>query len=270
VTHKRKDTRVGPLSGGAPLPLGLRLLDHQLVGAEQELLGNVDDVALEEREGQLFAVAVLRGPGAWANRQPGAMGRWGRAVWRRLHSEEDPAPVSLRLDHVVSIGSAVEVDPWAASFLAGTDGLELWLRRHVVGKIPGARGGEHPFGGSDLARSSAPGDQPVLPGPLLSALLGAQVTAGDGSDAGRVVEVRAVQDTALTSRVGPLRVTSIVHGPHRLGGELGYREDTAMGPAALGASVRWWHRHDTETPWEAVHVVGWATSQVQLRTDLRR
>ena len=44
-------------------------------------------------------------------------------------------------------------------------------------------------------------------------------------------------------------VTSIVHGPHRLGGELGYREDPTMGPRPLGAALRWWHRHDTETAW---------------------
>ena len=112
------------------------------------MLGNVDDVALEERDGRLLAVGLLRGPGAWAHRQPGALGRWGRAVWRRLDPREDPRPLVLPLDHVLAIGSAVHVDPWADAFLAGADGLELWLRRHVVGKIPGARGGDHPFGGS--------------------------------------------------------------------------------------------------------------------------
>jgi len=255
-----------PLPAGSPIALGLRLLDHQLVGREQELLGNVDDVALEEREGRLYAVGVLRGPGAWASRQPGALGRWGRAVWRRLDAAEDPAPVFLPLDHVLSIGSSVHVDAWAASYLIGTDGLEMWLRRHVVAKIPGARGGEHPFGGPDPSPPHPAPVGTVLDGPLLSSLLGARVVTADGSDAGRVVEVRAVQDSPMASRVGALRVTSLVHGPHRLGGELGYREDTGMGPALLGAALRRWHRQDTETPWDGVRAVSWRTSQVQLTT----
>ena len=132
-----RDTEPGrPIEAGTPLALGLRLLDHQILGRDQEMVGNVDDVALEERDGRLVAVGLLRGPGAWARRQPGALGRWGRAVWRRLDPREDPRPLVLPLDHVLSIGSAVHVDPWADAFLAGSDGLELWLRRHVVGAHP--------------------------------------------------------------------------------------------------------------------------------------
>ena len=100
---------------------------------------------------------------------------------------------------------------------------------------------------------------------LLSSLLGARVVRADGSDAGRVVEVRAVQVTEMSSRVGPLAVTSVVHGPRRLGGELGYREDPHMGPQLLGSALRWWHRHDTETAWSEVRSVDWAASTVHLR-----
>ncbi|HET7822175.1 MAG TPA: hypothetical protein VFL10_11700 [Ornithinibacter sp.] len=261
------DTRPGqPIEAGTPLALGLRLLDHQLLGREQEMLGNVDDVALEEHEGRLVAVGVLRGPGAWAHRQPGALGRWGRAIWRRLDSREDPRPLVLPLDHVLAIGSAVHVDRWADTFLAGADGLELWMRRYVVAKIPGARGGDHPFGGELAQVPRQDGDLDLAPtAHLLSGLIGARVVRADGSDAGRVVEVRAVQGTAMSSRVGPLVVTSIVHGPHRLGGELGYREDPEMGPVLLGSALRWWHRHDIETSWDDVRSVDWAASRVQLR-----
>ena len=126
-----RDTEPGqPIEAGTPLALGLRLLDHQILGREKEMVGNVDDVALEDRDGRLVAVGLLRGPGAWAHRQPGALGRWGRAIWRRLDPREDPRPLVLPLDHVVAVGSAVHVDPWADAFLAGADGLELWLRRH--------------------------------------------------------------------------------------------------------------------------------------------
>ena len=266
-----RDTEPGqPIEAGTPLALGLRLLDHQILGRDQEMVGNVDDVALEERDGRLVAVGLLRGPGAWAQRQPGAVGRWGRAMWRRLDPREDPRPLVLPLDHVLSIGSAVHVDPWADAFLAGSDGLELWLRRHVVGRIPGARGGEHPFGGE---LESAARQDPDLDLPsdahLLSSLIGARVVSADGSPAGVVVEVRAEQATPMASRVGPLVITSIVHGPHRLGGELGYREDPAMGPLLLGTALRWWHRDSVETNWRDVLRVDWAAGTVQLRGDAR-
>jgi len=261
-----RDTTPGqPIEAGTPLALGLRLLDHQLLGREQEMLGNVDDVALEEHDGRLVAVGVLRGAGAWAHRQPGALGRWGRAIWRRLDPREDPRPLVLPLDHVLAIGSAVHVDAWADSFLAGTDGLELWMRRHVVGKIPGARGGEHPFGGELTSTPRGDADLELPPqAHLLSSLIGALVVRADGSDAGRVVEVRAAQATPLSTRVGPLVITSLVHGPHRLGGELGYREDQRMGPLLLGSALRWWHRHDAETRWGDVQAIDWAASIVHL------
>lgn len=262
-----RDTPRGrPLEAGSPLSLGLRLLDHQLLGREAEMLGNVDDVALEEQAGRLVATGVLRGPGAWAHRQPGVLGRWGRAVWRRLEREEDPRPLMLPLDRVLAVGSAVHVDPWAEEYLTASDHLELWLRRHVVGRVPGARGGEHRFGG-ELAPPARDVSELTLPrqAHLLSDLLGALVVRADGSGAGRVVEVRAVQRTAMGSRVGPLVVVSLVHGPRRLGGELGYRDDPAMAPFLLGRALRWWHRHDDETPWEAVGSVDWSTRRVLLR-----
>ena len=252
----------GPLEAGQPLDLGLRLMDHQVVGRDDEMLGKVDDVALEERDGRLLATGILRGPGAWAHRQPGALGRWGRAVWRRLEPHEDPRPLVLPLDHVLRIGSAVHVDPWAEALLAETDGLELWLRRHLVARIPGARGGEHRLGGTLDLRPRPVADL-GLPrtSHLLGTLLGCSVVTADGADAGRVVEVRARQVSAVESRVGPLVVTSVVHGRHRLGGESGYVEDPTMGPRALGALVRQWHRGHTETPWSAVAAVDWGASR---------
>lgn len=261
-----RDTAPGsPLEAGSPLSLGLRLLDHQLLGRELEMLGNVDDVSLEDVDGRLVATGVLRGPGAWSHRQPGVLGRWGRAAWRRFERAEDPRPLVLPLDHVLAIGSAVHVDPWAEEYLTATDHAELWLRRHLVGRIPGARGGEHPFGG-DL--SPAPRDDSALALPvgahLLSDLLGAAVVHDDGSDGGRVVEVRAAQDPPKGSRVGPLVVSSLVHGPRRLGGELGYRDDPAMAPYLLGEALRRWHRHDVESPLAAVRSVDWAARRVLL------
>ena len=262
----RPDRSDRPVEAGRVVDLGLRLMDHQVLGQDEEMLGKVDDVALEERGGRLVATGILRGPGAWAHRQPGALGRWGRAVWRRLQPREDPRPLVLPLDHVLRLGSAVHVDPWAEAFLAETDGLELWLRRHLVARIPGARGGEHRLGGPLDLRPRPVEDLGLPPtSHLLGSLLGCSVVDADRADAGRVVEVRAVQEHPLESRVGPLVVTGIVHGRHRLGGESGYVEDPTMGPRVLGALVRRWHADDTESPWSAVAAVDWDASVVRLR-----
>ena len=260
----------GVLEAGQPLSLRLRLLDHQVLGHDKEMLGNVDDVALEERDGELAVVGLLCGGAAWAKRQPGLLGRWSRAVSVRLDAREAPRPLVLPLDHVLALDSAVHVDPWSEGVLAGEARLELWLRRHVIGRIPGALGGDHPFGGDLRAVPLEDPDlQPTPDTHLLSSLLGAAVVTADGSDAGTVVEVRARQASALSSRVGPLVVTSVVHGPHRLAGGLGYRDDASMGPLPLGAAVRWWHRHDVETSWDHVHGVDWVQRRVHLSSATR-
>ena len=255
----------GPIEAGTPLSLALRLLDHQVEGRDTEMLGNVDDVALEERDGRLVAVGILRGPIAWSLRQPGVLGAWGRAVARRLDPREDARPLVVPLDHVLAVGSAVHVDPWAERMLADTDGMELWLRAHLIARIPGARGGEHELGGTPGhgPRTDAELELPDT-AHLLSALLDARVVRADGSDAGHVLEVRAEQVTPLSSRVGPLVVTSLVHGHRRLGSRLGYSDDPRMGPAVIGAALRWWHRGDEETHWADVGAVDWAARRVLL------
>jgi sporulation protein YlmC with PRC-barrel domain len=258
-------TSRGPIEAGTPLSLALRLLDHQVEGRDTEMLGNVDDVALEERDGRLVAVGILRGPIAWSLRQPGVLGAWGRAVARRLDPREDARPLVVPLDHVLAVGSAVHVDPWAERLLADTDGMELWLRAHLIARIPGARGGEHALGGTP---GHGPRTDPELELPdtarLLSTLLDARVVRADGSDAGHVLEVRAEQVTPLDSRVGPLVVTSLVHGHRRLGSRLGYSDDPRMGPWVIGAALRWWHRGDEETHWADVGAVDWAARLVLL------
>ena len=145
-----------PIEAGTPLALGLRLLDHQLLGQEQEMLGNVDDVALEDRDGRLVAVGLLRGPGAWAHRQPGALGRWGRAVWRRLDPREDPRPLVLPLDHVLRSARRCTSTRGPTPSSPVPTASSCGCAATSSGKIPGARGGEHPFGGQ-LALAAAPG-----------------------------------------------------------------------------------------------------------------
>jgi hypothetical protein len=73
---------------GNEVDLGLRLLDHQLVGADQVRCGKVDDVLLESDGHELVVTALLTGPRAqrrrlahWASR----LSRWfGRDLEHRV------------------------------------------------------------------------------------------------------------------------------------------------------------------------------------------
>jgi hypothetical protein len=61
------------------IDLGLLLVDHQLLDAEERRCGNVDDLALKGGPGEkLEVVAILSGPGVWRSRA-GLIGRL--AAW---------------------------------------------------------------------------------------------------------------------------------------------------------------------------------------------
>jgi sporulation protein YlmC with PRC-barrel domain len=50
--------------------LALHVLDRQLVSADGELCGKVDDIELAQENGSLRTAAVLSGPAAWPDRLP--------------------------------------------------------------------------------------------------------------------------------------------------------------------------------------------------------
>ena len=83
-----------PIEAGTPLTLGLRLLDHQILGREQEMLGNVDDALLEIVVDRARAAAPSSGPAGLGPRFGGpdvcmrSIG--GGCVWT------DPGPVGSR------------------------------------------------------------------------------------------------------------------------------------------------------------------------------
>lgn len=234
------------------LGLVLRLLDHQVVGTEGELVGNVEDLVVERAGGDLLVVGLVLGTEGWARRQPGLVGHWVESVWRRLHREEDPRPTTVALSHVLHLDSAVHVDDTATRWGLATSDLERWLRRHVVAPIPGSA-----VDGDDDTDPEADDVTAVTATPLeeegrfrLSELLGAAVSDGSGADRGRVIEVHATPATGV--RGSALRVVSLTHGHHLVGSGLGYGDASHAGPAAFAALVRWWHRHDRVTRWEDV------------------
>ncbi|MDQ1536341.1 MAG: hypothetical protein QOE58_734 [Actinomycetota bacterium] len=247
------------------IDVALRVMDHQMVGPSGALLGNVDNLVLHHDPDGLLVAGVISGPGGLGPRQPGLLGEWIVAVWRRLHPKEAPKPLMLPMSHVRTIGPAVTVSDYAEHVLDQSSGLEQWMRMHLVSRIPGATGGQDRLAGTDIP-PPAPHDELEVPtdAHLLSDLLGATVTDGAGTILGTLNELRADAFEQTGLEVGRLRVRSIVFGPHRLGGELGYTTLSDQGPWLLARGFGWWHRHDREAAWNDVARIDWDPPVITL------
>jgi sporulation protein YlmC with PRC-barrel domain len=117
--------------------LVLRLLDHQVVDPDGELVCKVDDLELRETaDGTYVVTALLAGPLALGPRLPGRLGRWVVALARRWSADADPVPRRIPFERVTDLGSAVVVDR-SRDDLDVTP-LEDWVRNHVVDRIPGS------------------------------------------------------------------------------------------------------------------------------------
>jgi hypothetical protein len=115
----------------------LHLLDRQIVDRDGAPIANVDDIELVVRaDGRLAVATLLCGPGALGPRLGGRVGRWTTAIWRRLRPDENPQPGRIDAALVTGTDSAVHVSASVAELRV--DGLEQWLRRYVIDRIPGA------------------------------------------------------------------------------------------------------------------------------------
>ncbi len=226
----------------------LRLLDHQIVGPENQMLGNIDDLVLDRREDPWLVTGLMVGPPALANRLPGRLGTWTRAIWRRLRPDADPPALVIPMTAITRIGSAVTVDEAAARGLEGAFGLELWLRSFVISRIPGAKGGgqDNESGGGSRRAQALVERAPDNPD-TVSHLVGARVITQTGSELGRVTELRCLGPKA-GGRQRSLRVTQLEYGRHTAGSELGYSADPAQGPLLLARAIRWWQRDTRVAP----------------------
>jgi sporulation protein YlmC with PRC-barrel domain len=251
----------------APVELVLRLLDHQIVGDQGSLLGNVDNLEVQEVDGRLLVTGIVSGPAAYGPRLPGRLGEWTVAIWRRLRPERHPRMLAIPMAHVRSIGSDVRISAWASDVLAGTNALELWLRRFLVSRIPGATGGEDRLEGEPTGPAHEAHRELELAedGHLVSDLVGARVVGGDGTAYGQVLEVVAEPFEATGLEVGRLRVTRLVCGRHRVGAELGYTSEPRMGPWLLGWLMRRLHGDNVSVDWSEVARVDWEQGTVTLR-----
>jgi sporulation protein YlmC with PRC-barrel domain len=121
-----------------PFDLSFRLLDHQVVDVDGELVCKVDDVEFEQGgDGSWHVSALLSGPQALGPRLPGRLGEWVMAVSRRLSVHGDGKPRRIPFERVTEIGSSIVVDRSRDRLEVAA--LEDWVREHVIDPIPGSR-----------------------------------------------------------------------------------------------------------------------------------
>lgn len=123
-------------SGRERIDLGTELLDRQIVDPDGVAVAKVDDVELRTREdGRLEVSALIVGTAALRRRLP----RWGWLLVRAGAalaggpSEERRVPVAA----VTDADSDVVTTKAGAERAASP--AEDRLRRHIIGRIPGAR-----------------------------------------------------------------------------------------------------------------------------------
>jgi sporulation protein YlmC with PRC-barrel domain len=118
------------------MELSLDVLDQQVIDRKGELMGKVDGIVLELRNGKPPRVArLVIGGGTAARRVSPRFGAW-LLRWRRHWGPKNDQPLEVPWSKVLKIGVDVKVDLDAE----GTSAFawEHWVRDHIIGRIPGA------------------------------------------------------------------------------------------------------------------------------------
>jgi sporulation protein YlmC with PRC-barrel domain len=117
--------------------IGLDLLDRQILDCDGQPVGKVDDVELDvDAAGTPYVAALLVGQQALGDRIGGRLGRWIAGTARRLSPDYDRGPIRIPYDLVAELTSAVNLS--VRRELLPDPPLEMWLRDHLIGRIPGA------------------------------------------------------------------------------------------------------------------------------------
>lgn len=251
---------------GRDLDVLLSLFDRQVLDAEDAPIGKVDDVELGHRaDGRLMLEALLLGPDALTLRFGEPSARWSHAIWARLRTPNTPAPARIALGALTRLDGAVHVAVRAEQ--VGNDGLERWVRRHLIGKLPGS-GVDEPAV-PDRAPSGAPDDAASGAGERahrVGDLLGMNVLGAAGHSLGVINDLRVSWRKDAHAR-NEFVVAALIVGPGRAGGLLGYDRRQEQGPALVRAIVRRLHRGSLLVPWHDVATVDWTARTVRLRVE---
>lgn len=118
------------------MELALEVLDQQVSDRNGELMGKVDGIRLELRPGKPPRVASLViGGGTAARRVHPRLADW-LLRWGRRWGPKEQQPLEVPWSKVLKIGIDVQVDLDAQRTTAWA--WESWVRRHIIGRIPGA------------------------------------------------------------------------------------------------------------------------------------
>lgn len=116
----------------------LDLLDRQIIDDDQQPVGKVDDVRFDsDGDAPPRLSALLSGAQALGERMGGLLGRAMAGTARRMLAEPRDGARAVPWADVTELGYVI-------GLRAGVDkldlepALELWLRRNIVGPIPGS------------------------------------------------------------------------------------------------------------------------------------
>jgi hypothetical protein len=126
------------MSEGRHVWAGLKLLDRQLLDRADRSAGCCDDIELTAfaDDDQLYASAILSGPGALAYRQGRRRsGRWLRRVHGYVSVGDDDDPTRIPFNVVSDLGASIKLGLDVEA--VGSNSGERWIRDHVIGRIPG-------------------------------------------------------------------------------------------------------------------------------------
>ncbi|GIJ22814.1 hypothetical protein [Micromonospora lutea] len=113
------------------------LLDRQLVDRDGRLIGKVDDVEFGfDADGVPYLRSLLSGPGVLGQRVGGRLGRMLVLTAERFVTDRPMAPLRIPYALVMRVDSAVWLRVSADEL--PTSPVEEWLRRNLIGRIPGA------------------------------------------------------------------------------------------------------------------------------------
>jgi sporulation protein YlmC with PRC-barrel domain len=116
--------------------LGQAVLDQQVIDRKGELMGKVDGIILEVRQGNPPRVArLVIGGGTAARRVHPGFAAW-LLSWRRRWGPKDDQPLEVPWSKVLKIGMDVKLDLDAERTPALA--WEHWVRDHIIGRLPGA------------------------------------------------------------------------------------------------------------------------------------
>ncbi len=113
------------------------VLDKQLVDRDGRCMGKADGVIIEWGEGQQPRVTQVEvGAITQANRLHKRLGKWVEALIRKLGARRESECYRIPWPKIVITGNDITVGVCAEE--TPVFDFEHWLRRRVIGRIPGA------------------------------------------------------------------------------------------------------------------------------------